>query len=154
MTSKPTAVRLSRHFEAPPERLFDAWLDPAIAGRWLFTSPTSESHHVESDARVGGRWKITDRREGTDYTAIGAYEEIDRPRRLVFTFGMPQFSEEMARVTVEIEPQGAGSLLSLTHESVPAEHAAATEKGWAGMFDALRLALAAPSGPAVVTPGG
>jgi uncharacterized protein YndB with AHSA1/START domain len=59
------------------------------------------------------------RRDGVDYKALGEYVEFDRPRRLVFTFGMPQFSAEFARVVVEIALQGTGSLLTVTQEHLP-----------------------------------
>ncbi len=90
-----------RKFGASPEPLFDAWLDPGIAERWLFTTPASESHSTTIDARPGGAWTITDRRDDVDYAATGQYVEIDRPRRLVFSFGMPQFSPAITRVVVE-----------------------------------------------------
>lgn len=136
-----TALRLSRHLDASPEKIFDAWLDPQMAARWLFTSPKSESHSARIDPRVGGRWTIVDRRDGTDYTALGEYLEIDRPRRLVFTFGMPQFSDTFAKVTVEIQPQGKGCLLTVRQESVPLAQLQATEQGWVAMFDQLLATL-------------
>jgi len=130
-------LRMSRRFEASPDRVFDAWTDPALAGRWLFTSPASQSHTVELDVRVGGKWAITDRRDGVDYRAQGEYLEVERPRRLVFSFGMPQLSPGFARVTVEIGADGSGSMLTLTQEDVPAEALAAIEGGWRDMFDLM-----------------
>jgi len=92
MTADPSRTfRMTRHFEASRERMFEAWIDPETARKWLFTSPASERNRTKIDARVGGKWAITDRRGGTDYTALGEYLEIDRPRRLVFTLLMPQF---------------------------------------------------------------
>ena len=137
------SARLTRRLDAAPERVFDAWLDPQIACRWLFTSPTSQANNTEIDAWVGGKWRITDRRGGVDYMGHGEYLEIDRPRRLVFTFGMPQFSPAFNRVTVEIEPDGTGSILTLTHEGVPGTDKAGLEMGWGEMFDHLAAALAA-----------
>jgi uncharacterized protein YndB with AHSA1/START domain len=90
-------LKMTRRFDAAPERMFDAWTDPSLAHGWLFTTPESESHGAETDLRVGGAWKIVDRRGGADYTATGQYLEIDRPRRLVFTFGMPQFPPRSTR---------------------------------------------------------
>jgi uncharacterized protein YndB with AHSA1/START domain len=84
-------LHMTRRFDFAPERVFDTWVNPGTAAKWLFTTPKSEWHNTEMDVRVGGRWTIVDRREGTDYEAIGEYLEVDRPRRLVFTFGMPQF---------------------------------------------------------------
>src|SRR5690349_17749924 len=109
-------LRMQRRFAASPERLFDAWVNPETARKWLFTTPTDEAYSAALDVRVGGKWTIMARRAGTDYTAIGEYLEIERPRRLVFTFAMPQFSPEYNRLTIEIVADGSGSLLTLTHE--------------------------------------
>ena len=35
---------------------------------------------------------------------VGTYLEIDRPHRLVFTFGVPKFSPVMTRVTIDLKP--------------------------------------------------
>jgi uncharacterized protein YndB with AHSA1/START domain len=137
MTETLETLRIVRRFDAAPERVFDAWIDPGRAGRWLFTSPTSERHSTDLDVRVGGKWTIIDRRGGVDYTALGEYVEIDRPRRLVFSFGMPQFSPLSCKVTVEIAPDGDGCLLTLTQDSVAPAALKPTEAGWVAMFDAL-----------------
>jgi uncharacterized protein YndB with AHSA1/START domain len=136
-----TSLRLQRHFDSSPERVFDAWVNPETVRKWLFTTPASEKNTTEVDARVGGKWSIVDRRDGVDYRALGEYVEIDRPRRLVFTFGMPQFSSEFARVIVEIAPEGNGSLLTVIHESLPSSHVRETERGWSDMFTALASIL-------------
>ncbi|HEY5107073.1 MAG TPA: SRPBCC family protein [Caulobacteraceae bacterium] len=147
MTSQAEdAVRLTRKFNASPQRLFDAWLDPDLAGKWLFTSASSESHSTLIDARPGGAWAITDRREGVDYTAVGQYLEIDPPRRLVFSFGMRQFSPILTSVIVEIAPDGEGSVLTLTQDGVGAGAESATKDGWLKMFEALEALLARGEG--------
>jgi uncharacterized protein YndB with AHSA1/START domain len=143
MTDTLQTLRITRRFDASPERVFDAWIDPGRADRWLFTSPTSERHNTELDVRVGGKWSITDRRDGIDYAALGEYVEIDRPRRLVFSFGMPQFSPLSCNVTVEIVPDGDGCLMTLTQDGVPPASLKPTEEGWAIMFDALAAVLEA-----------
>jgi uncharacterized protein YndB with AHSA1/START domain len=137
----PFGLTLVRRFAASPERVFDAWTKAEIAACWLFTGPASETHSTEFDLTVGGTWTITDRREGVDYTAIGEYLEIDRPRRLVFTFGMPQFSPEFDTVVVTIEADGDGSIMTLVQEKLPAAMRKPTEDGWSEMFAALGEAL-------------
>jgi uncharacterized protein YndB with AHSA1/START domain len=135
-------VRVTHHFSASPERVFDAWLDPQTAGKWLFATPTGQMVRVEIDARVGGRFVIVDRRNGEDVEHTGEYLEIDPPRLLVFTFGVPKYSPLFTRVTVEIVPAESGCQLILTNEDVPDEYAASNEKGWTGILAGLDSLLA------------
>ncbi|MGO9340420.1 MAG: SRPBCC family protein [Terracidiphilus sp.] len=135
-------VRVTRHFNASPERVFDAWLDPKTAGKWLFATPSGQMVRVEIDARPGGRWILVDRRNGEDVEHSGGYLEIDRPRRLVFTFGVPKYSSEITEVTVEIEPAESGCDLTLTQTGVPDEYLESNEKGWIGILVGLAESLA------------
>jgi uncharacterized protein YndB with AHSA1/START domain len=142
MTDTLQTLRMVRRFEAPPERVFDAWTDPDLAAAWLFTGLDSEHHTTQIDLRVGGPWEIVDRRGGVDYRATGEYLEIDRPRRLKFTFGMPQFSEAFTTVTVEIEAHGTGARMTLIQDGLAPETIAPLEQGWDGMFLGLAARLA------------
>jgi uncharacterized protein YndB with AHSA1/START domain len=92
---------------------------------------------VEIDARVGGSFVIVDRRNGEDVEHTGEYLEIERPRRLVFTFGVPKYSPLFTKVTIEIEPAASGSDLTLTQENVPPEYLGRNEKGWIGILVGL-----------------
>lgn len=135
-TDARVEFRMTRRFDASPERVFDAWLDPDKAGRFLFATPEGEMVRVEIDARVGGRYSIVDRRDGEDVEHTGEYLEIDRPRRLVFTLQVPLYSEEADRVTIEVAPAEGGSELTLIHEVSP-EWADQVEGGWTLILDGL-----------------
>ncbi len=141
MSPEPAAsLSVSRRFDASAERVFDAWLDPEKASRWLFATPTGRMVRVEIDPRVGGSFTFV-RRDGEDVEHVGEYLEIDRPRRLVFTFAVPRFSPVFTRVSVDIVPHGAGCELTLTHEGVPPEWAERTKEGWAGILGGLAGSL-------------
>ena len=43
-----TTVRVKHRFTASPERLFDAWLDPEKARRFLFATPTGQMVRAET----------------------------------------------------------------------------------------------------------
>jgi len=134
-------LRISRHFDASPERVFDAWLDPATAGRWLYSAPNGEMVKVDIDARVGGHFSFIDRRDGEDVEHVGEYLEIDRPRRLIFTFAVPKYSEATTKVSIDIVPSGSGCELRMLHEGVLPEWADATQEGWGGILAKLAQKL-------------
>jgi len=144
MDIKPKiTVTVVRRFDASPECVFDAWLDPATVGRWLFATRTGEVVRVEVDPRVGGSFVIVDRRNGEDFAHTGEYLEIDRPRRLVFDFWVQQDTDHTSRVSVDVVPQAAGCELTLTQE-FSAEMAAYKERseaGWGKLLDALAANL-------------
>jgi uncharacterized protein YndB with AHSA1/START domain len=140
-SDNPATIAITRRFDVPMEPVFDAWLDPARAGRFLFATPTGKMVRVEIDARVGGCFNIT-RRDGEDIEHVGTYLDIDRPRRLAFTFGVPKFSPQMTRVTIELKPLPTGCELELTHEGVPPEWRDATRQGWGKILDGLSALLA------------
>ncbi len=136
----PVKVRVTRRFSAPPERVFDAWLDPEKAGRFLYATEEGTMVRVEIDARVGGRYSIVECRDGQDVEHTGEYLEVDPPRRLVFTLQVPLYSEEVDRVTVEIEPAEGGSELTLIHETSP-QWADQSGDGWKMILDSLTEVL-------------
>jgi uncharacterized protein YndB with AHSA1/START domain len=136
-------LRVSRDYDFPPETVFDAWVDPATARKFLFTTEDGDVVRCDIDPRPGGRFTITDRRPDTgDIDHVGEYLEVDRPRRLVFTFGVPKYSPDMTTVTLDIAPKGSGCTLTLTHHGVPPEWREQTVEGWgmilAGLAKTLR----------------
>jgi uncharacterized protein YndB with AHSA1/START domain len=135
-TQPRTTIRLTRRFGASTERVFDAWLDPKAASKWLFLTATGQSQCVEIDARPGGWFYIVERQEREDVDHIGEYVEVDPPRRLVFTVLAEKYSLQFERVTVLLLPFGSGCELDLTHETRPAL-ASAVRRRWIEIFDRL-----------------
>ena len=131
------SIQVSRRFTASAERVFDAWLDPERARRFLFATPTGEMVRAEIDPRVGGRYTFVDRREGEDVEHSGEYVEIDRPRRLVFTLCVPKYSSASTVITIEITPLDTGCELTLTDESVPPEWVDSSREGWTSILKGL-----------------
>lgn len=135
------ALVVSRRFAAPPEIVFDAWFDAKAVGAWLFATPGGASTHVEIDARVGGGFAIHEQRGERIATHFGEYREIVRPRRIVFTFATDKDGPS-SLVTVEIEADGAGSLLTLTHRLLPEWTSvnASVRAGWESILEGLARA--------------
>lgn len=138
--SAPVILTVTRAFAASAERVFDAWLDPARAARFLFATPEGEMLTCEIDARVGGRGLIVERRAGGDARHRLRFEAIERPRRLVFLFSADPAEEgEWTRVAIEIAPTPMGCTLTLTHEMDPAwaSYEEPTRKGWTMILESL-----------------
>ncbi|HEY5711273.1 MAG TPA: SRPBCC domain-containing protein [Allosphingosinicella sp.] len=136
MTTDTAVVEITRRYDAATEVLFDAWLDPESVRHWLFATPDGVMERVEIEPRVGGRFRIEERR-GTDLAEhYGEYVEIDRPRRLAFDF-WTNFSAERTRITVAIVPDGDGSRMTLTHEGVWADYEDRTRQGWTMILEGL-----------------
>jgi uncharacterized protein YndB with AHSA1/START domain len=152
--SSPVVIRVTHRYSAPAERVFDAWLTPGQASRFLFRTRTGNVMRCEMTPEVGGGFTVTDRRpaaEGDesvfDVVHMGKYIEISRPRRLVFDFSvLTMGSEDPTRVTVDVAPLGPqSSELTLTHDMGSSELARLMEdtsrKGWISMLGTIEREL-------------
>jgi uncharacterized protein YndB with AHSA1/START domain len=134
--SSPVILRVAHRYGAPAERVFDAWLTPAQASRFLFRTRTGNVMQCMITAEVGGGFTVTDRRPTADgdesvFDAVhmGRYLEIERPRRLVFDLTVLTYTEDTTRVTVEVNAIGPqASEVVITHEMGSSEQAQANEE--------------------------
>ena len=105
----------ARHsYRAPIESVFDAWTDPALVAKWFVCGDVLASR-VEIELRVGGsyliHWDTTPR---GPRTLRGIYREIDRPRRLAFTWKWDGLDEDTL-VTMQFVSRGGGTEIVLSH---------------------------------------
>jgi uncharacterized protein YndB with AHSA1/START domain len=147
--SAPLIVQVTHRYYVPAERVFDAWLTPSLASRFFFATRTGNILRCEIEPEVGGSFTVTDRRPHSDGDESvfdaehrGTYIEIDRPRRLVFDFSVPPFSDEPSRVAIDIAAQSFNSCeLTLTHDMGDSRYAHEFEEqsknGWNKMLATL-----------------
>jgi len=152
--SSPVVIRVSHRYSAPADRVYDAWLTPAQASRFLFRTRTGNVMQCEISPEVGGGFTVIDRRPAADgeesvfdVVHLGKYVELQRPRRIVFEFSVLMFgTEDPTRVTVDIAPVSPQTCeLTLTHEMGSTEHARQLEessrKGWVNMLALIEREL-------------
>jgi uncharacterized protein YndB with AHSA1/START domain len=138
-------VRLEREFEATPEEVFDAWTSPEVLTRWWGPSPSSQSPGCDIDLTVGGRYVLR-MREGEDgpvRVVAGEYREIDRPRRIVYTWCWQADSGMhpglVTLVTVDFIALGDRTRVVLEHSGLGSEESRVRHgEGWRGAMDNLR----------------
>jgi uncharacterized protein YndB with AHSA1/START domain len=76
---------LTRLIDAPRDKLYRAWTDPALLTQWFAPKPWS-TPRAETDLRIGGSSTIVMADEnGTEYPNTGQYLEIVPNEKLVFT---------------------------------------------------------------------
>jgi uncharacterized protein YndB with AHSA1/START domain len=141
-----TSLRIVRRFAVAPEVVFEALTVPEAMRVWW-----TERTTFDVDLRVGGRWTIVRREGDQTFVAEGAYLEVEPPRRLRYTFGMPQFSPNRDTISVEIAPEGTGCVVVFEQSGVdiarelrelaPGERPA-SEAGWQQGFDLMEAAWA------------
>ena len=137
-----TTLTMTRRFDAPPPRVFEAWLDPEQVAQWM--GPRGVRARVSQlDARVGGSYAITMlMSDGKAVEVGGSYREITRHTRLVFTWKW-QHDMQDTLVTLTFRPVGKATDMTIEHSGfTSAETRDNHNQGWAGCFDKLAELLA------------
>jgi uncharacterized protein YndB with AHSA1/START domain len=101
------AIRITRDFDAPVERVFRAWVDPDLFVRWV--GPRSIDTTIDEwDARTGGSWRYTSRRDGEQWGFYGSFHEVRPSERLVQTFTWDGAPDGVSLETMTFEDLGDG----------------------------------------------
>ncbi len=144
-TETGTALQLSRVIKADRETVFKAWTEAEHLRRWSCPEGIDIAD-VQVDLSVGGAFQIRMLNpEGQTHTAYGTYREIERPRRLVYTWDWREDDQKVGEtlVTVEFNALGDSTEVVLTHERFPsAEAKSEHEKGWSSCLNRLEALFA------------
>jgi uncharacterized protein YndB with AHSA1/START domain len=91
----------SRTIDAPREKVFRAWTDPALLARWW--GPAGFINEFQAfEPRPGGAWKFTMRGpDDTEYPQSSVFVEVADPGRIVFD----HLGEHAYRAVVTLETQ-------------------------------------------------
>ncbi|HEY3744087.1 MAG TPA: SRPBCC family protein [Bryobacteraceae bacterium] len=145
---------IERNYAAAPEKVFEAFADPAKKRRWYVEGGGHEVEQYDMDFRPGGRecarfhfakdtgYPVA----GMECVNVSNYEDIVPGRRIVFSNSMSIGGKFVSATlaTVEFVPKGTGTDLVFTHQGVFTEGsggAAMRERGWCTLFDRLMAAL-------------
>jgi len=124
----------SLRIAAPPETVWQYWVDPGRMTQWWGVS-------AELEARPGGACRVA---MAQGPVMEGEFVEVVPHERLVFTFGwttpppggtpVPPAS---TRVEVTLVPDGDGTLLTLRHHGLPADQVGEHTEGWSHFLGVL-----------------
>jgi uncharacterized protein YndB with AHSA1/START domain len=133
-TTETAVYERTLSIAAKPETVWEFFVDPEKLMRW-------KGIKAELDAQPGGPYYCE---VIPGHTARGQFVEVDRPNRLVFTWGwdgqegVPPGS---STIEVELTPEGDGTSLRFVHKDLPnAEAVASHAHGWEHYLPRLEIA--------------
>jgi uncharacterized protein YndB with AHSA1/START domain len=133
-TTETTTVERTILIAASPETVWEFFVDPEKLTRW-------KGMQAELDPTPGGIYRCA---VIPGHTARGDFVELDRPHRLVFTWGWENESAVppgTSTIEVELTPEGEGTSLHFVHRDLPgAEAAASHAHGWDHYLPRLEVA--------------
>jgi len=141
-------LRLERHYDAPPEEVFDTFADETSQG--VLHGSEQRGWNVEviqTDVRVGGTSVVRMGPAGQEpYTETRVYSVVDRPHRLELRYSMslPETGTLDTEMTVTFEDRDGGTWLTMVETGFEAEAARdGFVEGWTEYLETLAKVLKA-----------
>ena len=145
---------MTRRFDAPIDRVFNAWADPAMKRRWFVDNdgPDWKTLEYSNDFRVGGRergrWQMnsTDKTMAGEHTNETIYLDIIPGKQIVYAYTMAMNGQVhfSSLTTVELFSKDGGTELRFTEQGAFAEGSdgiAGRQNGWGWLLDGLAKVL-------------
>lgn len=130
---------ITRMFDAAPERVFDAWMERKQWESWI--GPEGVTCEVPlMEPKVGGHYRLIMKiPDAQPIHVIGTYRTIERPSKIVFTWGPEDNPASVTTVTLTFRDAGNGKTeLTLRHEGLQtADNRDAHGKGWNSALNKL-----------------
>ena len=109
------SLTISRRINAPAQRVYAAWLDPATLTRFMANCQGMSLAAAETDPRVGGRFLLAMNTGTRVVEHRGTYLDLVPHSRIAFTWESEFSKVEGSTVTLELVADGEATLLTLTH---------------------------------------
>lgn len=130
--TEPPIARVRQIMPAPPDVVFDEWLDPDSLMDWMCPRPV-RCVEISVEARVGGIFRFDVDELGVPVLVSGQYLAVERPRLLRFTWSVSKWSDPTTVSIVEVtfEPVGDDeTLMAIEHSLLPSEALDDHQHGW------------------------
>jgi len=112
-----TVLEITRVFDAPPARVFAAWLDREQFQAWI--GPEGVACEVQLlEPQVGGRYRLVMSTPEREIPVSGVFRLIEPPRRLVFTWGWEGDAIRQSLITLTFRELGGKTELTLRQEGL------------------------------------
>lgn len=122
----------SIEIDATPADVFEFLVTDEGMTTWM-------GQYAELDPRVGGDFAVNI----AGYCIRGQYLEIERPHRVVFSWGMagsPDLPPGASKVAFTLTPTARGTRVDLVHSDLPETELAGHARGWTHFLPRLQTA--------------
>jgi uncharacterized protein YndB with AHSA1/START domain len=128
---------------APPERVFQALVDPLQVPQWWGRDGVYRCTEFAADVRTGGKWRSAGiGPDGHNFESTGEYLEVDPPHLLVHSWTASWTGAARTTVRWELTPISNGTLLKLRHSGLSARpELAQSYRGWPRMLGWIKAYL-------------
>jgi uncharacterized protein YndB with AHSA1/START domain len=133
MTTEPETIRVERRIAAPPSAVFRYLTESDLWARW-------QGESAELEPTPGGRFRV---RMAEGQVVEGSFVELAPDRRVVITWGWqghPRMPAGATTVEFDLIPDGAGTIVRLTHSGIPSEDLPLHQAGWEMFLPRLEIA--------------
>ena len=110
---KVPLIKIVREFDAPPEKVFRAHVDPELVVKWL--GPKGVEMTVDYwDCKRGGAWRYVHRSRGADHGFHGCFHDVRENELIVQTFTYEGFPDgvSLEKLVLEALPGGRTRLVA------------------------------------------
>jgi uncharacterized protein YndB with AHSA1/START domain len=130
---KLTDITVTRAIPAPPENVFDVWIDPKSPG-----GPWFGADRVILNPVVDGLFYFAVKHEGRTWPHYGRFVLIERPHQVEYTWVSEATKGVESVVAVTFEPHGDHTDVTLRHSGIPDDEMGLQHKeGWTWVLSML-----------------
>jgi uncharacterized protein YndB with AHSA1/START domain len=141
---KLTNLECSRLIPAPPDEVFDVWIDPSCpGGPWFSPETDAQTSKTILDARVDGLFYHCVMAGGQSWTHYGRFTRLERGRLAEHTWVCEATKGRESVVTTRFEARDGGTFVTLVHAGIPDDdEGRAQDAGWKWILGALADSMA------------
>ena len=111
------ALEITRRFEAPIQRVWQAWTDPRALSQWFGPGEAPSVTQADLDVRPGGHYTIAFRTpDGEDSRVSGRYEAVVAPHTLSFSWAWQSTPDRVSFIRIALEAEGTGTVMRFRHD--------------------------------------
>ena len=132
------SVKIYTTIHAPVEMVWKAWTDPDLILKWFGSDPQGWGFKAVLDPRPEGNFEISFcNSDGTEFTCHGRYAEVEKPKKLAFTWEWKNEPGVESFVTLLFSPENNHTRMQFEHAHVGTASAHNYLEGWKSTFAKL-----------------